>query len=69
LPGWARAPYGYPAWGPAAQPFAFNPGPGAPTVAPEQELAGLKEQAQYFKDALDEIGKRIEELEKAKPQE
>jgi len=54
VPGWAAAPYGYPAWGPVE-----------PNITPEQELAGLKEQAQYFKDALDEIGKRIGELEKA----
>jgi hypothetical protein len=69
LPGWARAPYGYPAWGSVAQPYPFYPGPVAPTVAPEQELAGLKEQAQYFQDALNEISKRIEELEKAKQEE
>ncbi len=69
LPGWARAPYGYPAWDPVAQPYTFYPGPVAPTVAPEQELAGLREQAQYFQNALDEISKRIEELEKAKQEE
>jgi prefoldin subunit 5 len=31
----------------------------------EQELASLKQQAEYFQNALDEISKRIEELEKA----
>jgi predicted nucleic acid-binding Zn-ribbon protein len=29
----------------------------------EQEVDALKSQAEYFKDALDEISKRIEELE------
>jgi hypothetical protein len=69
LPGWARAPYSYTAWGQAAQPYPFNPGPGAATITAEQELAGLKEQAQYFQNALDDISKRIEELETAKQQE
>jgi hypothetical protein len=40
----------------------------APTLSSEQELAGLKQQAEYFRASLDEIGKRIEELEKAKPE-
>lgn len=69
MPGWARAPYGYPAWGPVAQPHPFHPGQAAPTITAEQELAGLKEQAQYFQNALDEISKRIEELETAKQEE
>ena len=67
LPGWARAPYGYPA--PAEQPYPFYPNPAAPTITAEQELAGLKEQAQYFQNALDEISKRIQELETAKQEE
>ena len=54
MPGWARAGYGYQA--PYAAPFA-------PTVTVEQELEGLKQQAQYFKDALEEINKHIQELE------
>jgi len=64
--GWARAGYGYPAWGGADYPYAPYPAPVAPTVAPEQELAGLKQQAEYFQDALDEIKKRMEELESQK---
>jgi hypothetical protein len=68
-PGWARTPYGYPAWGPVAQPHPFYPGTAAPTITEEQELAGLKEQAQYFQNALDDISKRIEELETAKQEE
>ena len=34
-----------------------------PTVAPEQELDGLKEQAKYLGNALEDINKRMEELE------
>lgn len=44
-------------------PYAPYPGPVAPTVTPEQEFAGLKQQADYFQDALDEINKRIEQFE------
>jgi hypothetical protein len=65
MPGWARAGYGWPAWGAAGYPDAPYPAPITPAMTTEQELAGLKQQAEYFKDALDEIGKRIEELEKS----
>ena len=58
LPGWARA--GQPAW--RSAPFE----PAVPTINPGQELAGLKQQAEYFRNSLDGISKRIEELEKAK---
>jgi prefoldin subunit 5 len=50
-------------------PYPFYPDPVAPTAAPEQELASLKQQAQYFQEAVDEINKRIEELEKAQQEE
>ena len=56
--GWAG--YGYPAWGGAAAPY-FSAG--VPQVTAQQELDGLKQQADYFKDALDEINKRIGQLE------
>jgi hypothetical protein len=69
LPGWARTGWGYPAWGAAVAPYPFYPGPVAPTATPEQELASLKEQAQYFQNALDEISNRMEQLEKAKQKE
>jgi hypothetical protein len=65
MPGWTRAGYGWPAWGAAGYPDAPYPAPLAPTMTAEQELAGLKQQAEYFQSALDEISKRIEELEKA----
>jgi hypothetical protein len=58
--GWARAGYGYAAgpWG--GQPYAAYP-PQQMTTAQEAEV--LKSQAEYFKDTLEEITKRIEELE------
>jgi hypothetical protein len=65
LPGWARAGYGWPAWGAAGHPYAPYPAPVTPAMTAEQEVAGLKQQAEYFQKALDEIRKRIEELEKA----
>ena len=58
--GWARAGYGYPAGPLTEQPYGAYP-PQAMTA--EQEVNALKSQAEYFKDALDEITKRIEELE------
>ena len=61
--GWARAGYGYPAWGEAVNPYAPYPAPAAPTVNPEQELAGLKQQAEYLQNALNEIKERMAELE------
>jgi len=62
-PGWMRAGLGYPAWGASPYPYASYHQPVAPTAMPEQELDGLKQQAEYFQDALDEISKRIEQLE------
>ena len=73
--GWGRAGYGFAAYGSAVNPYAYggavNPYayggvPFAPTIAPQQELDGLKGQAEYLEDALDGIKKRIEELESQK---
>jgi len=73
--GWAGAGYGSPAYGYAVDPYAYggnvNPYayggmPFTQTVAPQQELDGLKGQAEYLEDALDGIKKRIEELESQK---
>jgi len=73
--GWGRAGYGLPAYGSSVNPYAYggtvNPYaygsvPFAPTIAPQQELDGLKGQAEYLEDALDGIKKRIEELESQK---
>jgi hypothetical protein len=63
LPGWARASYGYPAWGPEVGSYLPYPGPVAHATMPERELEGLKQQAQYFEGALGDIKKRIEQLE------
>jgi hypothetical protein len=63
LPGWARAGFGYPAWGGVAHPYTGYAAPVPPAAEPEQELASLKDQAGYFQNALDEINKRIEQLE------
>ena len=57
-PGWARAGFGYPAWGGPVAPFA-----GPATPAPQQELEALNQQAAYFQDALEDIQKRIGELQ------
>ena len=64
--GWAGAGYGMPAWGAAANPYAYGGAPFAPAVTAEQELDGLKGQAEYLEDHLDEIKKRIEELDSQK---
>lgn len=50
LPGWARAGFGF---------FA----PVGATVTTEQELAVLKQQAEHFQSALDEVKQRMAELE------
>ncbi len=61
--GWARAGYGWPAWDGAVNPYAYGGVPFTPTMTTEQELAGLKQQAEYFQNALDEIKQRMEQLE------
>jgi hypothetical protein len=60
LPGWVRAGYGYPSEPWAGQPYAAYP---PQPMTATQEIDVLKNQAEYFKDALDGITKRIEELE------
>ena len=61
--GWAQAGYGMPAWEGPAGPYAPEYGVAGPQITAEQELAGLKQQAEYFQDALDGIKERIEQLE------
>jgi len=63
LPGWARAGYGYPDEGWPGYPYGPYATPAAPTLTAEQELAGIKQQAEYFQNALDEIKERMKELE------
>ena len=62
LPGWARAGLGYPAWGGVVNPHAPPAEPVAPEMTAEQELYGLKQQAEYFQNALGDINERIEQL-------
>jgi hypothetical protein len=69
LPGWARAGYGWPAWGGAVNPYAYGGAPFTPGLTTQQELDGLKGQAEYLEDSLDGIRKRIEELESQKGSE
>ena len=66
LPGWARAGYGWPAWGGGVSPYAYGGVPFAPAITPQQEIDGLKGQAEYLEDTLDGVKKRIEELENQK---
>jgi len=63
LPGWARAPMGYPAWGGPVQSFAPQAGTYAPSMTAEQELDVLRKQAEFIQDELGQINKRIEQLE------
>ena len=53
---------GIPGWA-AASPYAYGAKPFAPDLTVQQELEGLKSQAEYFEDALNGIKKRMEELE------
>ena len=66
LPGWARTGYGLPAWGSSVNPYAYGGAPFDPGLTTQQELDGLKGQAEYLEDSLDGIKKRIEELESQK---
>ena len=63
MTGWQRTGMGMPAYGnvgpyvgPMAAPFATEP-------SQEQEVEVLKQQAEYFKNALDDINKRLEEIQ------
>jgi hypothetical protein len=58
LPSWARAGYGYP---------TFGVYPYTPTA--KEEMDSLKDQAEFFKQQLDDIQNRISTLEKAQAQE
>jgi len=73
LPGWSRAAQGMGAWGgyPGDAYGGYPVGYGIatpPAASTEQEQQGLKQQAEYLQQSLDEINKRIKELEKEKPE-
>lgn len=59
LTAWQRPAYGYPGV-PVGVRYAM---PFSPSVTKEQELDELKGEAEYLKNTLDGIKKRIEELE------
>ena len=61
LPGWARAGYGYPAFGSRVYPYSYAP-------APEEEAEALRQQAELLKQTLEDIQNRISALEKAEAQ-
>lgn len=65
--GWGRG-FG---WGPSvwggpygSHPSAYGPAY-APSYVPEDEATALKDQARYFEEALQDIKKRIEEIERS----
>ena len=58
MPGWARAGYGGPGYGPAAYPFAQE-------MTAKDEMNMLKDQAKFLQDQLKDIQERISTLEKA----
>jgi hypothetical protein len=66
--GWARAGYSMPAWGGyAGGVYSGYPYQGGfPAVNAEQEQQTLKHQSEYLQQSLDDINKRIEELESQK---
>jgi len=64
--GGGRSGFGLPAYGGAINPYAYSAVPVAPAITPQQELNGLKGQAESLEDALNGIKKRIEELDNPK---
>jgi len=67
LPGWQRASYGYPAYGGAGMTGAYYnapyPPPPAGEYSREDELRALRDQSAYMEESLNEIKKRMAELE------
>jgi hypothetical protein len=65
--GWGRG-FGWGTWG--VQPAYPAYGPAyAPSYGPEDERTALKDQARYFEEALQDIKKRIEEIESSAEKE
>jgi hypothetical protein len=63
--GWGPYSFGAP-YGPYAP--AYVPAY-APSYGPEDEVTALKDQAKYFEEALQEVKKRIEEIESSAEKE
>lgn len=67
LPGWYRYNLGMPAWGGTVrEPYYPYYGP---DVSKEQEKDMLRDQAEFLKQQLSDIEKRVEELEKEEGKE
>jgi hypothetical protein len=70
VPGWQRAAWGWPAFGPGWGYDVPNPPPATPAGSREQEIELLKRQAEGLGSTLDNINARIAELEgQAQPQD
>ena len=61
--GLGRAGYGAPAWAGVVDPYPANASFGL-TVTAEQELEGLKQQAEFLQNSLGQVSERINQLEK-----
>lgn len=61
--GFGRAGYGAPVLAGVAEQYSGNVSFG-PTVTAEQELGGLKQQAEFLQNSLSQISERINQLEK-----
>ncbi len=66
--GWGHGGWWAPAWGAPYDAPAYGPSY-TPAVRPEEEAHALKEQAKYFQGALEEINKRISEIEAGSAEE
>jgi hypothetical protein len=65
LPGWVRGGrYAYPSYYPGGREVVHPGAVATPEEARLGELAHLKEQARYFRDALNDIETRVDELQK-----
>jgi len=70
LTGWQRAAWGWPAFTMGAPQAAWPAGQAsAPFASQEQEITLLKQQAEYVANVLDDIKKRLEELQTQPQQE
>jgi len=65
-PGWARYNMGMPAWGGVEEAPYYGDPYYPPDADPKEETEMLRGQADYLKEQLDDIKKRMAELEKEK---
>ncbi len=64
LTGWQRRATEYPVNAPYAPPNFGAAYPYSPNVSKEQQIDMLKRQAEYFENALDDLRKQIDDLER-----